>query len=85
MEVVLEKAPKDYAGILATTKREKGQLKNMKDQEHAMKIQICIHYVDTEAQCKGVQFFSPLGFLFPGAALSMKYSTIFTVPFAAAK
>eukprot|EP00957_Ditylum_brightwellii_P168483 12824860-Ditylum_brightwellii.AAC.1 len=48
--LVLEKAPKDYAGILAIKEQDKGSSLTMKDLEGAMKIQFCIRYGDSKVQ-----------------------------------
>eukprot|EP00957_Ditylum_brightwellii_P130412 9948590-Ditylum_brightwellii.AAC.1 len=40
--LVLEKAPKEYAGILAITEQDKGSNLKMKDLKDAMKTQFCI-------------------------------------------
>eukprot|EP00957_Ditylum_brightwellii_P016180 1217488-Ditylum_brightwellii.AAC.2 len=45
---VLEKALTEYAGILASTEKEKGNQLTMADLEEAMAIQFCIRYGDTE-------------------------------------
>eukprot|EP00957_Ditylum_brightwellii_P033449 2534712-Ditylum_brightwellii.AAC.1 len=51
--LVLEKAPKDYSGILAAEEREKGDALTAEDLEKAMKIHYHIKYHDTEVQGEG--------------------------------
>eukprot|EP00957_Ditylum_brightwellii_P153493 11681707-Ditylum_brightwellii.AAC.1 len=51
--LVLEKAPKEYSGILAIMEQDKGSNLTMKDLEDAMKIQFCIWYGDSEVQGGG--------------------------------
>eukprot|EP00957_Ditylum_brightwellii_P094790 7218090-Ditylum_brightwellii.AAC.1 len=48
--LVLEKAPKEYADILAITEQDKGSNLTMKDLEDAMKTQFCIRYGDSKVQ-----------------------------------
>eukprot|EP00957_Ditylum_brightwellii_P179343 13662910-Ditylum_brightwellii.AAC.1 len=48
--LVLEKAPTEYAGILASTEKEKGNGLTMDDLEEVMAIQFCIRYGETEGE-----------------------------------
>eukprot|EP00957_Ditylum_brightwellii_P038964 2944928-Ditylum_brightwellii.AAC.1 len=46
--LVLEKAPTEYAGILASTEKKKVGALTMDDVEEAMVVQFCIRYGETE-------------------------------------
>eukprot|EP00957_Ditylum_brightwellii_P169633 12911822-Ditylum_brightwellii.AAC.1 len=48
--LVFEKAPIEYASILATTEKEKGANLKMDDLEKAMQFQFCIRYGKTTEQ-----------------------------------
>eukprot|EP00957_Ditylum_brightwellii_P138747 10576377-Ditylum_brightwellii.AAC.1 len=51
--LMLEKAPKEYAGILAITEQDNGSNLTIKDLEDAMKTQFPIRYGDSKVQGDG--------------------------------